>query len=167
MKLKLALLSTAIFLSACAGSHSERIVTKGPLICAADEICPDLSIGWIEDKRNGFKIAAEISNPVKYDIKQLKFIVDGQSYEYSTLKATQFITIAGITTSSNHIYVPVSFLNSFRDAKNIELSIVTDQGEITRSILKENGEKSSAYLTFIKGYTTQTIKNVENNEQAK
>lgn len=159
MKFKLALLSTAIFLTACAGSQPERVVTKGPLICAADEICPNLSIGWIEDKRNGFKIAAEISNPSKYEIKQLNFIVDGQSYVYSTLKTTQFITVAGVTSSSNHIYVPVSFLNSFRDAKNIELNIVTDQGEITRPILKENGEKSSAYLTFLKGYSNQSVKN--------
>lgn len=155
MKIQLALISAAILMTACAGSAPERIVTKGPLICSANEVCPELAIRWKEETRDGFKITAEINNAQQYNIKQLNFIVDGQAYVYSTINSTQFKKSANTTISSNSITVPVSFLNSFRDAKEIELKLVTDQGEITRPILKANGEKSSAYLTFIKGYTGQ------------
>lgn len=155
MKLQLALLSSVLFLSACAGSYSERVVTKGPLICQADEVCPELSARWIEDKRNGFKISAEINNPQKYDIKQFNFVIDGQPYVYSTIASTQYSTEGDLNRSVNSINVPVSFLNSFRTAKEIHLKLVTDQGEIDRPILTADGQKSSAYLTFIKGYSGQ------------
>lgn len=153
MKTQLALVSALVLLTGCAGSYPERVVTKGPLICAADEVCPELALRWNEEKRNGFKITAEINNATAYNIQQLNFIVDGQPYVYSTIQATQVKTIAGLQKSSNSINVPVSFLNSFRDAKEIDLKLVTDKGEITRPLLKANGEKSSAYLTFLKGYT--------------
>ena len=153
MKTQLALLSVAILMTACAGSYPERVVTKGPLICSSNEVCPELAIRWKEETRDGFKITAEINNAQQYDIKQLNFIVDSQPYAYSTINATQYTKVGSTTASSNSITVPVSFLNSFRDAKEIELELVTDQGKIIRPILKANGEKSSAYLTFIKGYT--------------
>ncbi|MEG0482610.1 MAG: hypothetical protein RR569_05830, partial [Acinetobacter sp.] len=102
-------------------------------------------------KRNGFKITAEINNSNKYDIKQFVFLVDGQPYTYSTINPTQYIG----QTSSNSINVPVSFLNSFRNGKEITLKLVTDQGDIERPLLKANGQQSSAYLTFLKGYTGQ------------
>ena len=49
--------------------------------------------------------------------------------------------------------VPVSFLNSFRSGKEISLKLITDKGDIERPILKADGQQSSAYLTFIKGYS--------------
>lgn len=155
MKLQLALLSSVLFLSACAGSYSERVVTKGPLICQANEVCPELSARWIEDKRNGFKISTEINAPQKYDIKQFNFVIDGQPYVYSTIETTQYSVEGNLNRSVNSINVPVSFLNSFRAAKEIHLKLVTDQGEIDRAILNSDGQKSSAYLTFLKGYTGQ------------
>lgn len=155
MKIQLALISSVLFLTACAGHVPERIVTKGPLICAANEVCPQLSVRWKEEVRDGFKISAEITQPEAYEIKQLEFLVDGQPYTYSTINLTTHSTTAGLNTSSNSIKVPVSFLNSFRNAKQIDLKLVTDKGDIQRSILKENGEKSSAYLTFLKGYEEQ------------
>lgn len=153
MKIKLAIISALVALTGCAGSYPERVVTKGPLICSAGEICPELALRWNDEKRNGFKITAQINDSQQHDIKQLNFIVDGQPYIYSTIQATQYKTTAGVTNSSNFINVPVSFLNSFRDAKEIDLKLVTNNGEIIRPILKSNGEKSSAYLTFLKGYT--------------
>lgn len=158
MKTHLALISSALLLTACAGQVSERIVTKGPLICNAEEICPELSLRWKEETREGFKIAAEITNAESYDIKQFEFLVDGQPYTYSTIEPTQHTTQANLNTSSNFIRVPVSFLNSFRDGKQIDLKLVTDKGDIQRPILKDNGEKSSAYLTFLKGYAGITAK---------
>lgn len=157
MKIKLALISALVVLTGCAGSYPERVVTKGPLICATDEICPELALRWNDEKRNGFKITADVNDTIQHDIKQLNFIVDGQPYVYSTIQPTQYATVAGVTNSSNFIIVPVSFLNSFRDAKQIDLKIVTANGEVTRPILQADGQKSSAYLTFIKGYTGQTI----------
>lgn len=157
MKIQLALISSLALLTACAGSYPERVVTKGPLICAADEICPELSMRWIDDKRNGFKVTAEINNPQQFDIKQMNFIIDGQPYAYSTIQATEYQSQENSKISSNSINVPVSFLNSFRTAKEIDLQLVTDQGNLERPILKADGQKSSAYLTFIKGYTGQLV----------
>lgn len=151
-KNSLALITATLLLSACATSVPERVVTKGPLICNEHEICPELSIRWIEEKRNGFKITAEINNADAYHIKQFTFIVDGQSYIYSTIQPTKIKDVSGLKSSSNSIQVPVSFLNSFTHAKQIDLKLATDNGDIERPILKANGEKSSAYLTFLKGY---------------
>ncbi|NHB57437.1 hypothetical protein [Acinetobacter shaoyimingii] len=151
-KFSLTLITATILLSACATSAPERIVTKGPLICSEHEVCPELSIRWIEEKRNGFKITAEINNAEAYNIKQLEFIIDGQPYTYSTIQPTKFKDVSGLKNSTNFIQVPVSFLNSFTHAKQIDLKLVTDKGDIERPILKANGEKSSAYLTFLKGY---------------
>lgn len=159
MKTQLALISALVLMTGCAGSYPERVVTKGPLICTADQVCPQLALGWNEEERKGFKITAEINDSLQYEIKQLSFIVDGQPYTYSTIMPTKYVKQQDtLQTSSNSIYVPVSFLNSFRNAKAIDLKLVTNQGEITRPILKENGEKSSAYLTFQKGYSTQLSK---------
>ena len=158
MKTHLALISSILFLSGCAGTVSERIVTKGPLICEAGEICPELAIGWKEQTREGFKISAEITNANAYHIQQFEFLVDGQPYTYSTIEPTQYNTQGALTTSSNFIRVPVSFLNSFRDGQQIELKLMTDKGDILRPIKKANGEKSSAYLTFLKGYAGITPK---------
>jgi starvation-inducible outer membrane lipoprotein len=157
MKTQLAIISALLVLTGCAGSYPERIVTKGPLICNSDEICPELALRWNDEKRNGFKITADINDKTQHDIKQLNFIVDGQPYIYSTIEATQYQTNEGIINSANFINVPVSFLNSFRGAKEIDLKIVTSNGELTRPILKADGQKSSAYLTFLKGYTGQIV----------
>ena len=158
MKTQLFLIATLTLLTACAGSYPERVVTKGPLICASNEICPELAVRWNEETRDGFKISAEINHATAYEIKQLVFAVDGQSYIYSTIEPTAHTKSESTITSINSIHVPVSFLNSFRDAKTIDLKLVTDQGEIQRAILKEDGQKSSAYLTFLKGYAAQPAK---------
>lgn len=155
MKIQVALISTLVILTGCASSNPVKVVTKGPLICETNEVCPELAMRWNEETRNGFKITTEISNPEQFDIQKFIFLVDGQPYAYSTISPTTYTTTGNLKTSTNSIQVPVSFLNSFRGGKEIDLKLVTDKGDITRPILKANGEKSSAYLTFLKGYTGQ------------
>ncbi|OTG82846.1 hypothetical protein [Acinetobacter sp. ANC 4648] len=155
MKIQIALISAFVILTGCASSQPLKVITKGPLICEADEVCPELAMRWNEETRNGFKITTEINNPEQFDIKQLVFLVDGQPYAYSTISPTAYTTTGHLKTSTNSIHVPVSFLNSFRDGKEINLKLVTDKGEINRPILKANGQKSSAYVSFLKGYTGQ------------
>lgn len=157
MKTHLLLISSFLLLGGCVSNMPDRVVTKGPLICAANEVCPELAVRWNEETRDGFKISAEINHPEAFDIKQLVFVVDGQPYTYSTIEATTHTKSENAVTSSNSIRVPASFLNSFRNAKTIDLKLVTDKDEIVRPILKDNGEKSSAYLTFLKGYTGQVL----------
>lgn len=154
MKTTLALIGTLFILTSCAQHPTKYIVTKGPLICNTEEVCPELSFRWLEQSREGFKISADIASSQPYEIKQFEFLVDGQPYLYSTIEPTQHSIKNQQQLSSNSIHVPVSFLNSFRDGKQIDLKLVTDQGDIQRPILKENGEKSSAFLTFLKGYIT-------------
>ncbi len=158
MKIQYALLGSLILLTGCAGSYPEKIVAKGPLICASGDICPNLSARWNQETRDGFKITTDLDSPSKYDIKQLVFLVDGQPYTYSTIQPTAYKDNNGSINSSNYIYVPRSFLNSFRNAKEVELKLVTDQGDITRPILTADGQKSSAYLTFLKGYAETAVK---------
>lgn len=154
MKIQLALLSSVLLLTACATPNSLKVVTKGPLICEANEVCPELAMRWNEEKRDGFKITADIKNAEQYNIQQFVFTVDGQPYAYSTIAATENTTLEnGSKLSSNYIIVPVSFLNSFRNGKEISLKLMTDKGDIERPLLKADGQKSSAYLTFIKGYS--------------
>ena len=108
---------------------------------------------WNQEKRDGFKVSAEINSPEQYNIQEFIFTVDGQPYTYSTIAATEFSTGKNQETiSTNHIIVPVSFLNSFRNSKEINLKLVTDKGAIERPVLK-NGQQSSAYIAFIKTYT--------------
>ncbi len=151
MKIQFALISAALLMTACAGTPttSPKVVTKGPLICETGAVCPELAMKWNDDQRDGFKVTAEINSPEAYDIKQFVFLVDGQPYAYSTISATEYAN----QVSSNSINVPVSFLNSFQNGKEISLKLITDKGDIERSILTADGQKSSAYLTFLKGYT--------------
>lgn len=158
MKIHLVLISSLAFLAGCVNNPPDRIVTKGPLICVDHEVCPELAMRWNEQERNGFRITSEINHAEAYDIKQFEFLVDGQPYIYSTIQPTKYKDVSGLKNSTNYIQVPVSFLNSFRNAKQIDLKLVTDKGDIQRPILKANGEKSSAYLTFLKGYTGE-VKN--------
>lgn len=155
-KLCFALFGATLVLVGCASSQPVKMVAKGPLICAENEVCPNLSVKWDDKNRDGFTISSEISHTENYDIKQMVFLVDNQPYAYSTIQPTQYLEQNTSKVSSNFIKVPVSFLNSFRNAKQIDLKLITDKGEIERPILKENGEKSSAYLTFLKGYTEQS-----------
>ncbi|SPL71467.1 hypothetical protein [Acinetobacter stercoris] len=155
MKIQYALLGSLILLTGCVNNAPTKVITKGPLICSTGDVCPSLSAKWNQETRDGFKITADIDNPTKYDIKQLVFVVDGQAYTYSTIQPTVYTEAAGIVNSSNSIFVPRSFLNSFRNAKEIDLKLVTDQGEIVRPILTADGQKSSAFLTFEKGYTEE------------
>lgn len=52
MKLQLALISSiaCLTLAGCAGSYPEKVVTKGPLICEANDVCPELAMRWNEEK---------------------------------------------------------------------------------------------------------------------
>lgn len=154
-KLCFTLFGATLILVGCATSQPVKMVTKGPLICAENEICPELSVKWDKENRDGFTISSEITSSENIEIKQLVFLIDNQPYAYSTIQPTQYKVLNGLKNSSNFIKVPVTFLNSFRDAKQIDLKLVTDKGEIERPLLKSNGEKSSAYLTFLKGYTDQ------------
>lgn len=158
MKTHLALISSFLILGGCVSNLPERVVTKGPLICEADEVCPELAMRWNEETRDGFKITVEINHASAYEIKQFVFLVDDQPYAYSTIDPTAFVKTENSVQSSNSIRVPVSFLNSFNNAKKIDLKLITDKEEILRPILKENGHKSSAYLTFLKGYAGQINK---------
>ena len=76
----------------------------------------------------------------------LVFYIGGFNVKDKTELITNIITI--VLSVIGIVYECVLIFN-----KKIDLKLVTDKQEILRPILKENGEKSSAYLTFLKGYT--------------
>ncbi len=174
MKLVLVSLVTAITLSGCIvvstkpdttkpyksnvidfkpSDQISRVETKGQVICEASKPCPEITFDWKIQPNNLYNVRADFYDNEKRDIQRIVFLVDGQSYEFISTGQTQQRPVLNsqMINSSNSIDVPASFINKFNAAKTIDISIVTEKGEISHSILKED-KVSFAYKTFKRGY---------------
>lgn len=124
------------------------------MICAQNELCPAVKVTWNEQSRSNLKITAYLpSAKDDYDIQQFVFLIDQKPYSYAPTTATthEYINRMVPHRSSNYIVVPSAFLSTFKNAKDIELKLVTDKGNITRPVYR-NGQQSSAYRAFINLY---------------
>ncbi|NCI78131.1 hypothetical protein [Acinetobacter kanungonis] len=156
--LKTAFLGTATVmgLAGCATSSTQppNIASTGLLICAQNELCPAVKVTWNEQERSHLKITAYLPSAKEdYDIQQFVFLIDQKPYSYTPAAATthEYINRMVPHRSSNYIVVPSSFLSTFKNAKDIELKLVTNKGNITRPVYR-NGQQSSAYRAFINLY---------------
>lgn len=143
-------------LAGCATSSTQpqNIASTGLLICAQNELCPAVKVTWNEQNRNNLKVTAYLpSAKDDYDIQQFVFLIDQKPYSYAPTTATthEYINRMVPHRSSNYIVVPSAFLSTFKNAKDIELKLVTDKGNITRPVYR-NGQQSSAYRAFINLY---------------
>lgn len=137
--------------------HVSRIATTGQVICEASKPCPEITFDWKNSTRNIYPVRTDLFDREKFDIQKVTFIVDGQSYQYSpsTQTAQRSVLNSNLTNSSNVINVNTGFINRFNTAQAIDISIFTDKGEMTYSILK-NGQESLAYKTFKRGYSQKS-----------
>jgi hypothetical protein len=113
-----------------------------------------VKVTWNEQNRNNLKVTAYLpSAKDDYDIQQFVFLIDQKPYSYAPTTATthEYINRMVPHRSSNYIVVPSAFLSTFKNAKDIELKLVTDKGNITRPVYR-NGQQSSAYRAFINLY---------------
>lgn len=131
-----------------------RIETKGQVICEAAKPCAELTFDWKVKSNNLYKVRADLYDPQQYDIQRVTFNIDGQSYPYVVTGKTSNKNIlnSSLINSFNFIDVPASLINKLYNAKAIDVSLLTDKGEISHSALKD-GEESRAYKTFKRGYT--------------
>ncbi|AMW78941.1 hypothetical protein AMD27_08660 [Acinetobacter sp. TGL-Y2] len=130
-----------------------RVETKGQVICEASKPCPEITFEWKLQPNNLYKVRADFYDNEKFDIQRIVFRLDGQPHEFNVTGATtqRPVLNSQMVNSSNYIDVPASFLNNFNSAKAIDISIVTEKGDISHSILKED-KVSFAYKTFNSGY---------------
>lgn len=139
---------------ATSSTQPQNIASTGLLICAQNELCPAVKVTWNEQNRSNLKVTAYLpSAKDDYDIQQFVFLIDQKTYSYAPTAATthEYISRMVPHRSSNYIVVPSSFLSTFKNAKDIELKLVTNKGNITRPVYR-NGQQSAAYRAFINLY---------------
>jgi hypothetical protein len=156
LKTSLFAIVTTMGLAGCATSNTQpqNIASAGLLICVQNELCPTVKVTWNEQNRSNLKVTAYLpSAKDDYDIQQFVFLIDQKPYSYAPTTATthEYINRMVPHRSSNYVVVPSAFLSTFKNAKDIELKLVTDKGNITRPVYR-NGQQSSAYRAFINLY---------------
>ncbi|MDG9948005.1 hypothetical protein N7574_01510 [Acinetobacter ursingii] len=115
-----------------------------------------MAASWNSGNKNQLRIDVRLnSSYLYYDIKKITFIVDGKHLSYTPAQPTELEYISRLEPkrSSNHIVVPSSFLNDFKNAKRIDVQISTDHGAIKRPMYID-GRASSAYQNFVGVYSS-------------
>lgn len=130
-----------------------RVETKGQVICEAEKPCTELSFDWQRQSNTLYKVTADLYNEQQFNISRVDFQIDGNSFPFtaSPNPASRTVLNSSLINSSNFIEVPFSFLNRFNKAKEIIVTVVTDKGDITHAVLKDDKE-SFAYKTFKNGF---------------
>jgi hypothetical protein len=129
-----------------------RVNTRGQLTCNTNEVCPELDIDW--NKNQGqYNVSFHLYDRQQYDLKEFTFIVDGKTRSFSTIGATttRNINNSGIYESTNNAEVPSNLFSQINQAKNIQVVISTNQGDITRDMLSPN-KQSDAFRLFRRAY---------------
>ncbi|MBK0062926.1 MULTISPECIES: hypothetical protein [unclassified Acinetobacter] len=161
MKKTLGFMAAFIFLHGCttvpeSKTNTDRLATAGLLLCKPNEQCPVMAASWNSENKNQLRIDVRLnSSYLYYDIKKVTFIVDGKHLSYIPAQPTelQYISRLEPKRSSNHVVVPTSFLNDFKNAKRIDVQINTDHGAIKRPMYID-GQASSAYQNFVNVYSS-------------
>lgn len=133
-------------------SDITRVNTRGQLSCNTNEVCPELDIDWNRNKGQ-YGVAFHLYDRQQYDLKEFTFIIDGKTRSFSTLSTTTIRNLnnSGIYESANNIEVPSNLFSQINQAKNIQVVISTNQGDITRDMLSPN-KQSDAYRLFRRAY---------------
>ena len=135
-------------------NNVNRVETTGQLICEAGKPCPELTFDWKQPVNNLYKLRSDLYDTQAYDIQKVVLKIDGQNYPYvpSTQSTQKQISNSSLINSSNIVEVPASLINILYNAKTIDVTLLTDKGEITHASLTNN-EESRAHKTFKRGYT--------------
>lgn len=158
MKKTLSLLSLCIVMSGCAtlpdssANSTDNLATAGSLNCKANELCPNVFVEWDKQYKEQLRVETVLNSSYDYyDIKSLTFLIDDKTFTYQPVGPTQQKDINRLIPrrSSNSFILPSTFLYELKKAKNVELSIETDKGNIKRSVYTPS-QQSMLYHNFIK-----------------
>lgn len=132
---------------------AKRIETTGQVICEPSKPCTELTFDWKKQSNELYKVTADLYDQEQFNIEHVNFQLDGEAFPFKASPKTGLRPVLNSTliNSSNLIEVPASFIDRFDKAKEINVSVVTDKGEISHAVLKD-GKESFAYKTFKNGY---------------
>jgi len=133
---------SALLITGCVsnpnGTHS-NIGTQGLLICQPNEICPIVTVVWNETHKDILKVKLSLNSVyTQYNIEKVVFSDGTTSHSFNVTGPTEIDFAFKANRSRNSILVPVNLMADFKDSKNVFMEIHTDQGTVTRYILKDN-----------------------------
>ena len=141
MKKLLSVTLGALVIAGCASTTPEsktNVRTYGLLICQPDELCPIVTVIKNESLQDAIKIQIALNSiNHQYDIKKVVFTNGVKSLSFNTIGPTDVNFQFGSNRSRNSIIVPNNMIHDLSMDHNISMNIYTDQGMISRYILKD------------------------------
>lgn len=141
MKKLLSVTLGALVIAGCASTTPEsktNVRTYGLLICQPDELCPIVTVIKNESLQDAIKIQIALNSiNHQYDIKKVVFTNGVKSLSFNTIGPTDVNFQFGSNRSRNSIIVPNNMIHDLSVNHNISMNIYTDQGMISRYILKD------------------------------
>ena len=126
--------------------------TRGLLICETNEICPIVTVVWNETHKDILKVNLSLSSIYKkYNIEKVVFSDGAKSHSFNVIGPTEIDFAFKANRSRNSVLIPVNLMGDFKGSQNIFMEIHTDQGVITRYILKDN-VKAPVFAELTKYY---------------
>lgn len=154
MKKKLLALSCAfIFMTGCASTPpTANTATRGLLICQANELCPIVTVAWNESSKDRLKVKMSLNSTyTKYNIQKV-ILTDGvNKHSFNVTDLTEMDVAFGANRSRNSVIIPVSIMDDFNGSKEVKMEIYTDQGVISRYVLKDK-VKAPVFEELLKVY---------------
>ncbi len=110
----------------------------GLLLCQKNEICPIVTVAWNESNKTILKVKMSLNSSYKkYEINKVVFTNGKTSHSFNVDGPTEIDFVFGSYRSRNSIMLPVKFMADFTESKEVSMNIYTDQGVISRYILKD------------------------------
>lgn len=134
--------SSIALMTGCASTPTTKnpnIGLQGLLICQTNEICPIVTIAWNESFKDSLKVKMSLNSAYqKYNIQKVTLTNGEKSHTFNVTGPTAHDYVFGSYRSRNNIMVPVNLMADFSGSQKISMNIHTDQGVISRYILKDN-----------------------------
>lgn len=132
----------AMMLSGCASTPTDpskqNVGTMGLLICAANELCPVVTVSWNESNKELLKLKMHLSSTYKkYEIQKVVFTNGQKSQSFDVTGPTEHDYLLGANRSINYVLAPVNLMGTLKGTAFIKMDIYTDQGIISRYVLKD------------------------------
>jgi len=133
-------------------SDITRVNTRGQLLCEQGQVCPEVEIDW-NKSQGAYPTTFHIYDRKQYEIKEVNIVIDGKTRSFSPIGNTtsRNINNSGIFASSNSIEVPSSYFSQINKAKNIQVILSTNDGDLVHDMLR-SGKQSDAYRLFLRAY---------------
>ncbi len=131
-----------LLITGCASNPNDatsNVGTQGLLICQPSELCPIVTVVWNETHKDFLKVKLSLNSAyTKYNIEKVVFSDGAKSHSFNVLGPTEIDFAFKANRSRNSVLIPVNLMGDFKGSQNIFMEIHTDQGVITRYILKDN-----------------------------